>query len=85
MLSTFGKDLVESLERTKKDPGSGWKALIVIGWRGRIPGCLAYGWGAKWIPVESTTQPLPIDIVWPSWDRCSLLLQVGKGWSLCDL
>ena len=36
------KDLVESLERTRKESGSGWNFLIAIGRGGRIPGCLAY-------------------------------------------
>ena len=51
--NNYGKDPVESLERTRKGFGSRWNALIAIGRRGRIPGCLAYGRRAKWIPVES--------------------------------
>ena len=58
-------------ERTKKDSGSEWNALIAIGRRGRILVYLAYGRRAKWIPVESTTQPTPTDIVQPREGRCS--------------
>ena len=33
--------------------GSGCNVLVATGWRGRIPGYLAYGRRAKWDPVES--------------------------------
>ena len=68
---TSGKDPVESLERTRKDSGSGWNALIAIGRRWRIPVCLAYGRRTKWISVKSTTQPSPTDIVQPREGHCS--------------
>ena len=74
-----GKDPVESLERTRKEFGSGWNALIAIGRRGRIPVCLAYRRRAKWILVESTAQPSPIDIVQSREDRCSSLTISREG------
>ena len=46
---------------------------------GRFPGCLTYDWRVKWILVESTDQPSPIDIVLLRLGRCSSLLQVRKG------
>ena len=68
------------------DSGSGWNSLIAIGWRGRIPVCLAYGRRAKWIPVESTIEPSPIDILLPREGRCSSSKQSAwKGRSLRDL
>ena len=35
--------------------------------------------------MESTTQPSPTDIVLSREGHCSSLLQLGKGWPLCDL
>ena len=46
--------------------------MIAIGRRGRILVCLAYKQRAKWVPVESTAQPSPTDIVQPREGCCSL-------------
>ena len=68
-----------------KESKSGWNALIAIGRRGRIPGYLAYGRRAKWIPVESAIRSPPTDLVQSGLHRCSLLTSVRKEWSLCAL
>ena len=83
--SNSGKDPVESLERTKKESGSRWNALIAIERPGRIPGYLAYGRKAKWIPMERTLRPPPKDFVQSDPGHCGSLIQVGKGGSLCGL
>ena len=71
MLETSGKDPVESLERTRKGFGSGCNVLVATGWRGRIPGYLAYGRRAKWNPVESAIRSPPIDRALSDPGRCS--------------
>ena len=65
------KDPVESQERTRKESGSGWNALIVIGRCGRILGCLAYKRRAKWNLVESTICSPPTNLVQSDPGRCS--------------
>ena len=55
-----------------KGSGSRWNALIAIERRGRIPGCLAYGRRAKWIPMESTIRSPPTDLMQSNPGHCSL-------------
>ena len=59
--------------------------MIAIGRHGRIPVCLAYGQRAKWIPVESTAQPSPTNIVQSREVVVVRQQLVGKGRSLHDL
>ena len=80
------KDLIESLERTKKGSGSGYNALVATGRRGRIPGYLAYGRRAKWNPAESAIRSPPTDRVQSDPSCCSSSERQWEGGkSLCDL
>ena len=67
-----GKDPIESLERTRKGFGSTCNVLVATGWRGRIPGYLAYGRIAKWNPVESAIRSPPTGRAQSDPGRCSL-------------